>query len=486
MALQTLSSSSVGTGVRVNLSTSDDALVMSGVVIGSTDDIAIFSMGGYHVVDVQGSVTAHSTGIRLGSTMTDAHNQVLIGDGGYVSSEAATAVWVMGHSAFVQNHGTIVSQVTGLLVGGSGADKTSVIVNAGLIQGGDFGVVHPLLSNDTVELHNSGEIRGGTFSYCGANVQAGAKDIVFNSGLMVGDISLGAGDDTYDGRSGGRVVGEVHGGSGDDFYFGGEFNDVFRDLGSGADHLDGGSGNDFLDGGAGGDMLIGGSGNDTLDGGAGADTMRGGLGSDLYVVDDAGDVVSEDGGDGTDTVKSTSSFSLANTGRVFGAVENLTLTGVGAISGTGNALNNKIIGNSAANTLNGGAGNDVLIGGAGIDRLHGGLGRDTLTGGADRDYFVFDTKPSSANRDIVTDFTHGLDKFQLEDAVFKGIGAVGSLKSACFYNGKAAHDADDRIIYNKATGALSYDADGTGDLAPVQIALLTNKPVLTAGDFMVI
>jgi Ca2+-binding RTX toxin-like protein len=140
-------------------------------------------------------------------------------------------------------------------------------------------------------------------------------------------------------------------------------NNILNGL-DGDDTLNGGLGNDTLNGGADADSLVGGAGNDSLDGGAGADTMDGGAGNDIYVVDDAGDTVTETltiallGG--IDTVKSSVSFTLGAN------VDNLTLTGT-ATQGTGNVLNNIIIGNANDNTLDGGLGNDNMNGGAGSD-----------------------------------------------------------------------------------------------------------------------
>ena len=128
---------------------------------------------------------------------------------------------------------------------------------------------------------------------------------------------------------------------------------------SGYDVLDGLAGDDVLRGLAGNDTLIGGGGNDLLDGGLGTDSMTGGTGNDTYVVDVAGDVVTESLNSGTDTVQSSIAYSLGAN------VENLTLTGNAAINGTGNVLGNILTGNSAANTLTGGAGNDVYVIGAG-------------------------------------------------------------------------------------------------------------------------
>ncbi|ESQ91527.1 hypothetical protein ABAC460_05960 [Asticcacaulis sp. AC460] len=118
-------------------------------------------------------------------------------------------------------------------------------------------------------------------------------------------------------------------------------------------NLSGGGGNDTLKSGVGQDLLSGGDGNDYLDGGAGFDTMMGGLGDDTFVVEAAIDVVSEQAGQGTDTVLSGRTYTLTAN------VENLTLTGEAAINGTGNGLNNALRGNAGVNILSGLAGNDT-------------------------------------------------------------------------------------------------------------------------------
>ena len=202
--------------------------------------------------------------------------------------------------------------------------------------------------------------------------------------------------------------------------------------------------------------------------------MIGGLGNDTYVVDAALDMITETSAAATeiDTVQSAVTWTLGAN------LENLTLTGTAAINGTGNTLANILTGNAAANTLSGGTGNDTLIGGLGNDRLTGSTGLDT---------FRFTGVPNATtNADIITDFLAADDRIQLDDAAFAGIGPVGALAAAAFYAGAAAHDASDRIIYNKAAGKLYFDADGNAAGAQVLFATVTAGTALTIADLFVI
>ena len=216
----------------------------------------------------------------------------------------------------------------------------------------------------------------------------------------------------------------------------------------------------------GNDKLVGTNASDTLNGGKGANTMTGGLGSDTYYVDNTGDKVIERKSAGTDTVYSSISFILGSN------VENLNLTGKAALNGTGNALNNILIGNSAANKLSGLAGNDIL---------NGGLGKDILTGGNGKDIF----KLTTLSKDTITDFSVKDDTLQLENSVFGKLIKTGVFSTANFKVG-AATDNNDYVLYNSNTGVVSYDANGNGAGGTTQIALLGAHLALTHLDFFVI
>ncbi len=142
--------------------------------------------------------------------------------------------------------------------------------------------------------------------------------------------------------------------------------------------LKGTDGNDQIFGLAGDDTIFGLGGNDRIDGGSGNDQMSGGTGDDYFIIDSSSDSVVEKIGEGTDTVESSVSLTLANN------VENLTLTGASNINGSGNSLANVINGNSGDNTISAGAGNDQMDGFGGLDYINGGDGDDTIICGPDQ------------------------------------------------------------------------------------------------------
>jgi Ca2+-binding RTX toxin-like protein len=354
----------------------------------------------------------------------------------------------------------------------------------------------------------------------------------------------------------GSAPGAIQGTAGNDSLIGTAGDDLLQGL-AGNDTISGLAGNDTLDAGTGADRLIGGVGNDTfivdgagdvvvenagegidtvqssatrtldanvenlvltgtaaingtgntlnntltgnsasnvLTAGVGSDTLIGGAGNDTYVVDGPGDRAVENVGEGTDTLQTSVTRTLeAN-------VENLTLLGSSAISGTGNALNNIVTGNGAANTLSGadgndtlrgGGGNDTLLGGNGNDRLEGRSGNDSLTGGAGTDHFVFLDAPSAGGVDRITDFVRGTDELLFENGAFTALGASGAMAAGDgrFRSGAGittGQDSTDRLIYNTTTDSLYYDADGSGSGGSVLVATFAGDPALAATDFTVI
>jgi Ca2+-binding RTX toxin-like protein len=265
-----------------------------------------------------------------------------------------------------------------------------------------------------------------------------------------------------------------------------------------------------------------------IDGGAGADLMEGGAGSDTYVVDDVGDVVIEAAGAAgsanSDWVYSrlasytlgehveNGAIDIAGAASLFGnALDNILMSGLGdnlldgkggidgvsyqrasaavtvsllsntATGGTGNdslvSIEN-LIGSSFNDLLIGDGGNNDIRGGSGSDTIRGGGGNDILRGGGNnqgdgvRDTFVFDTLPNgNTNYDRVVAFEgNGLDRIQLDPAIFSAIGAT--LDASEFRVGSAALDANDFILFDRTTGNLFYDADGSGAGAKVLFAKL--------------
>lgn len=313
------------------------------------------------------------------------------------------------------------------------------------------------------------------------------------------------------------------------------------------DRIDGLGGNDKLFGYTGSDHLIGGAGNDTLDGGKGIDRMEGGIGNDTFVIDHFGDVVIEKRGAGTDLVLSSVDHTLSANVENLTLTGKGDIGGVGnalANTVTGNAGNNRLDGGAGIDVLKGLAGNDdyyvsskrdqvieakdrgidtiyassdftlaknqsiefligsrenadlaidltgnelanSIIGTYGDNVINGRLGTDVLVGSGGKNTFVFDTKLGKDNIDSVTDFFHGTDTIRLESAIFKGL-VEGDLSGVAFKNIRTGTvDASDRILYDYYTGALSYDADGSGAEQAVQFATVRSFGLLTASDFLV-
>jgi serralysin len=145
---------------------------------------------------------------------------------------------------------------------------------------------------------------------------------------------------------------------------------------------------------------------------------------------------------------------------------------------TGGSGSDRLKGNEAKNVLRGNAGNDALTGLEGNDTLHGGAGRDS---------FLFTTALDRwKNVDRIADFSVPNDTIHLDNAIFLGLGGSGKLAGGRFHKGSAAHDSSDRIIYDKASGTLFYDPDGTGAGSAVKFAQLKPGLGLTAADFLIV
>ena len=189
--------------------------------------------------------------------------------------------------------------------------------------------------------------------------------------------------------------------------------------------------------------LLGNTGANRLDGGGGADTMKGGAGDDTYVVDNTGDAATENANEGTDTVLGSVSYALGAN------LENLTLTGSGAINGTGNGLDNVLSGTSAGNTLVAGAGDDLVSGAAGDDTLKGDAGTDILEGGDGGDNLS-----DSAGNGL---YSGGAGIDTLTGGAGNELFAGGSGNDSI-----ATGAGDDIITFNRGDGQDSLDTAGGG------------------------
>lgn len=414
----------------------DDLYVDEGVLLATTTNTPTVSApGGSHEIIVYGTVFGAGTTLVIGNNAAaDTGNEVYVRSGGRVESVGNTsfATTIYGTGAQLENEGEIISQNShGIYLLSAGSGGASTINNSGLIDARSVGIIRGPMAQETLVFTNSGTIRSGGTAFSDESISA--RDEITNTGTIIGQVEMGNGDDVYSGAAG-RLSGLVNGGDGND-------------------------------------IITTGIDNDVIFGGAGVDTMRGKGGNDYYFVDRAADKVIEVKGQGQDTVQSEVSFTLSAN------VEKLLLNTTKNVSGTGNALANFLQGFSGNNALSGLGGNDVLSGGSGQDTLRGGIGKDT---------FIFASALAAANRDKITDFSAPDDVIRIENTVFKKLTKAGVLSESMFKLGTKAADANDHIIYNKATGGLFYDADGSGSGAQVLFATLTNKAAISHLDFFVI
>lgn len=333
---------------------------------------------------------------------------------------------------------------------------------------------------------NTGEAAGDTYVQIEGLTGSAFADILVGNG---GDNWLlgGGGADQLDGGSGfdtagygnstigltvslldpsvntGEAAGDVY--TSIEGLSGSSFNDI----------LIGNAGNNLLSGGFGNDLLSGGEGNDQLLGGSGDDFLEGGAGVDVF-----------NGGDGTDMVSYYQYSASGGTVGVTASLENASIN-TGDAAGDGYVSIENLAGTFVDDTLIGTSGNNVIDGVHGADVFNGRGGMDTLIGNGGGDTFVFNSAIGAGNLATITGFAHGQDHFNLDNAIFTQLGAEGALGAGAFVSGAAALDANDRIIFNAATGNVSYDADGSGAGAAVVFAKMQNLGVaLDHTDFMIV
>jgi Ca2+-binding RTX toxin-like protein len=401
---------SLGTGV-INGATASEALQSSGVITltaesASSVEVTFAGTAGSLTKTVSGNggtvvpvvlasadlVTLGNGLVTVSATATDvAGNDGLTGALTF-TLDTVSPVFLSGPTPVGSSDITFTASETGLAALYK-ADSTTLFSNAITANTGATLSLVALSAITTTTLKISDG--AGNLTAAAPTIILGTINADSLNGTNAADLIYGfAGNDTLSGGTGndtlvgGEGTNSLNGGAGDDIFIVDTItNTITEDAGSGIDTvrssvtftLGSNLENLTLTGSAAingtgnllNNVITGNGANNVLNGSTGIDTLIGGLGNDTYVVDSITDTISEDVDAGIDTVKSSVNYTLGTN------LEKLTLTGVAAINGTGNTLNNTLTGNGANNILNGGIGLDTLNGGAGVDTLIGGLGDDT-------------------------------------------------------------------------------------------------------------
>ena len=415
------------------------------------------------------------------SLIGGAGNDWLVGSGGIDNLNGGTGVDTADYTSATA---AVTAELWRGTASNDGHGGNDVLVAIENLNGGSF---NDLLVGD--EAANSINGLGGN-----DNIFAGGGNDSLIGGVGNDWLAGGAGNDSLTGEAGSdtadyasatsAVTAELWRGTAANDGQGG--NDILV----GIENLNGGGFNDLLVGDEAANNINGAAGNDVLYGGGGVDTLFGGNGNDFAAAGAGND--SLDGGSGIDTVDYASATSgvvvelwknsASNDGQGGSDVvlnfENL----------NGGNFNDFLVGNEGANVILAGNGIDTVYGGGGDDFINGGNGNDLLAGGAGRDIYRFDTALNTAsNLDTASDFVVADDTISLARPIFGSL-AAGTLGAGNLRAGvgvTSAVDADDFILYNSSTGALYYDADGSGAALAVQFAILPVGLALNNGNFTI-
>lgn len=384
-------------GVRFAYSGGDRFALSNGTVISGVEAFRLSAGSGRNVFDL---APADGIGATFTYDVSSVSNDNILRIDWSALTQAYTGSMIGGNVRLQSTNGSPGPSVVGtniinlFLRLGSGDDRFDLRGGASIDGGAgtdtitiDARKLAPSVDGSDIKLFLDRSVNGiPTANFLGSIITNFERGRILTGGGN--DRLSGAGlDDYIDGGAGDDVI---QGGGGDDLLFGGLGSDTlsyaaavagvvvalnrqgeFQDtLGAGIDQI---TGFEHVRGSAFDDQLTGTDGNNTLDGLNGADLLIGLGGNDVYVVDQAGDRIVEEMGGGTDTVRASISYTLGDT------LENLTLTGKGDISATGNAQANVIFGNRGDNLISGLAGDDILYGGGGNDRIDGGDGNDLVS-----------------------------------------------------------------------------------------------------------
>ncbi len=509
-----LNSGTISGGVGILGIFDDQPSPTSGGVVSNSGVVS-----GVYAMQLWGGYSANNSNVVTGSLCGIELNgpDSAIVNSGTISATAGQAIHVSfdGDGVIsVKNSGTITTATSGAAI--SDLSASCQVLNSGLIDGGGATVIALGGGSDFLLNVAGGVVRGGVDM--GGDSSA---DTVTNAGTIFGDISMGAGIDSLENVVNGVIYGDIDLGSNNNadslLNLGKIYGNVFT--GGGNDTVDNtrgfisgtvslGSGDDSFDGGAEIDRVAGGDGNDSIDLGSG---------SDHFIVQaslsDGDDVI--EGFDGVDTYNAARSTRAVEIDLGTGVAQGVQI-GLDLIFDFENAIggsrNDSLTGTDAANRfdgragndrLNGEDGNDRLIGNTGNDIITGGAGRDVMTGGSlsdsiDTDRFVFrsiiDSGAKAAARDVITDFTDhgstvaplstGADLIDLS-AIDANTGVAGN--QAFTFNpavGAAFSGSAGSLVWKQFSGSAVVFGDVDGDGIAEFAIQLNGQHMLSASDFV--